>query len=126
MVTPYYAGVLGLLFAALSLRIIVVRRRKGVGFGTNGDRDLERRIRVHGNFAEYAPMTLLLLWMAEWRGAPTLWIHGLNALLVIGRVVHAIGMARSETVGVGRVVGMAGTQSALVGGALLCLLPALH
>jgi uncharacterized protein len=123
MVPPYYAAALGLLFSVLSLRVILVRRRKNVGFGTDGDSDLERRIRVHANFAEYAPITLLLIRMAEWKGARPLWIHGLNLSLALGRLVHAIGLSRPEIDSLGRVAGMTCTQVALVGASLLCLVP---
>jgi hypothetical protein len=125
-VTPSYAAILGLLFLALSLRVIVVRRHKNLGFGTDGDTDLERRIRVHANFAEYVPMTLLLLGMAEIRGAPHLWLHVLNMALLLGRIAHALGVSRPATDSIGRVLGMTGTQSALLGGALLCVLPGLR
>ena len=121
-VTPYYAAALGLLFGVLSLRVIVVRRSKNIGFGAADDADLERRIRVHANFAEYVPMTLLLLGMAEVRGAPHLWLHIFNTALLLGRVVHAIGVSQPATDNIGRVIGMTGTQSALLGGALLCVL----
>ena len=38
-VTPYYAAALGLLFGVLSLRVIVVRRSKNIGFGAADDAD---------------------------------------------------------------------------------------
>jgi hypothetical protein len=124
-ITPYYAAILGLLFIALSLRVVVARRRKNIGFGTNGDMDLKRRIRVHANFAEYVPMTLLLLGMAEIRGASHLWLHLLNMALLLGRIAHALGVSRPVTDNIGRVLGMTGTQSALLGGAALCVLSGL-
>ncbi len=126
MITPYYAGAMGLMFAVLSARVILVRRRDRVAFGARRDTDLERRIRVHANFAEYVPITLLLIGLAEWRGAAPIWIHGLGGLLVVGRLAHAIGLSHSRTDQIGRVVGMAGTLSALLGASLLCLLPAVR
>lgn len=120
-VVPVYAAILALLFLALSVRVIVDRRRQRVGFGTGGNAILERRIRVHANFCEYVPLALLLLAMAELRGAGHLWLHALCVSLVIGRLAHAIGLARPGTDDVGRIVGMTGSQTAILGGAMLIL-----
>ncbi|ENZ82223.1 MULTISPECIES: MAPEG family protein [Caulobacter] len=125
MVITYYAGALGLLFLVLSVRVIFARRRLGVGFGAVQDSDLERRVRVHANFAEYVPLTLLLIALAEFRGAPPVVIHVLGGLLLAGRLCHAVGVSRPATDNLGRIVGMAGTQTALLGAAVLCLTPKL-
>lgn len=125
MVITYYAGALGLLFLVLSVRVIFARRRLGVGFGAVQDSDLERRVRVHANFAEYVPLTLLLIALAEFRGAPPVVIHVLGGLLLAGRLCHAVGVSRPGTDNLGRIVGMAGTQTALLGAAVLCLAPKL-
>ncbi len=87
--------------------------------GVGRNRILERRVRVHGNFAEYVPFALLLLTMAEIRGAPDYALHGLCLLLVIGRVSHAWGVASEPEVPRSRVVGIACTLTTLVGGAAL-------
>lgn len=52
LVAPY-AAVLGLLFAALSVRTLLLRRRLRVALGDGGDERLLRAMRVHANFAEY-------------------------------------------------------------------------
>lgn len=67
-VTPVYAGLMGLLFVLLSVGVIRARRESGVALGDGGDRALLRRQRVHGNFAEYVPLGLVLLMCAEATG----------------------------------------------------------
>ena len=63
-IVPRYAAILALLFVFLSLAVIRARREQRVAIGVRAEGGLERRVRVHGNFAEYAPFALLLLTMA--------------------------------------------------------------
>jgi uncharacterized membrane protein YecN with MAPEG domain len=94
LIVPAYAAVLGLLFAMLSFRVANTRRTMRIGLGTGGDRQLERYIRVQGNFAEYVPMALILLTFLELQNWPAWVIHALCAILLIARIVHALGVAR--------------------------------
>ena len=64
-VVPLYAAMLALLFVLLSVNVIRARRSHRVTLGVAGNVDLERQVRVHANFAEYVPLTLLLLAMAR-------------------------------------------------------------
>ncbi len=74
-VTGLYAGLLALLFLALSVAVIHGRREAKVGFGDGGNTMLARRIRGHGNFAEYVPMVLILMAIAELNQDPDWRIH---------------------------------------------------
>ncbi len=49
-------------------------------------------IRAHGNFAEYVPLTLLLMALCELAGVGALWLHLGGVLLLAGRILHAIGI----------------------------------
>lgn len=113
-IASLYAAPLALMFVVLSVRVILVRRRKGIAFGFGDDLDLERRIRVHANFIEYAPFALLLLILAEASGAPQRWLHINGGLLLFGRFAHAFGVSRQQWDGIGRVLGMAGSQIAIL------------
>ena len=117
-VTPCYAAVLAPLYVFLSYRVIQVRGSAKVSLGGGGLPVLERRIRVHSNFAEYAPFALLLLAMAELRGTPAWALHALGALLVAGRCAHAWGMSQAPEVFSLRVSGMLATFAVLILGAL--------
>ncbi|WP_104017531.1 MAPEG family protein [Roseovarius nitratireducens] len=105
-VTPLYAGLLGLLFVILSIRVITTRFAARVTLGDGGDKMLAKRIRVHGNFAEYAPMGLILLALAELQGAPLWVVHLLGVMLLAGRVIHAIGLGRTPQIMLLRRAGM--------------------
>jgi uncharacterized protein len=106
MTTALYAAVLGLLFILLSFRVVGNRRRFKVGLGSNGEISLERSIRVHGNFAEYVPFALLLMFMAEYLGLAPLYIHLLGSALLLGRLSHAWGVSKLKEPFKFRVIGM--------------------
>lgn len=120
-ITSTYAALLGLLFIALSVRALLLRGKLKVALGNGGHETLERAVRAHGNFAEYVPLALLLLALAEASGMPSGWVHAHAAGLLLGRCVHALGVSRSPETLALRVAGMVLTLAAL-GGAALALL----
>lgn len=95
-ITPIYAALLGLLFIVLSVRVIRLRRSHKVAIGAQGDKAVERAMRVHANFAEYAPFALLLIFMLELKGVAGVWIHILGLMLLVGRALHAYGVSRPD------------------------------
>ncbi|MEM7748220.1 MAG: MAPEG family protein [Pseudomonadota bacterium] len=116
-ITPIYAGVLALMFVVLSFRVIGRRRAAQVRVGDGSDILLQRRLRVHGNFAEYVPIALVLMLLLELQGKSDIVIHVVGALLIIGRVIHAIGLGREPDLMLCRVLGMVLTFIALIVGA---------
>ena len=91
-VTGLYAGILGVVFFVLSMRAISNRVRAKVNLLDGGDEALTRAMRVHGNFAEYVPFTLLLMVLAEIQGGSGLFIHvsgdGFDRMPVVSRLRH--------------------------------------
>jgi uncharacterized membrane protein YecN with MAPEG domain len=124
-ITPIYAGLLALLFVALSMRVIRMRRSAQVSLGDGGDAELLRRARVHANFAEYVPLALILMMLAELQEQASWRIHLIGALLIIGRTAHAYGLSQSPQILPLRVVGMVATIAAIVAGAAVNLIAAL-
>ncbi len=90
--TAFYAGLTGLLYLYLSIHVIKQRIVLHQGLGDGGDDTLNRRIRAHGNFNEYAPLTLILIAGFEAMGAPALFVHLAGIVLVASRAMHAYGM----------------------------------
>lgn len=117
-ITPIYAGLATLLFVFLSFRVIGLRRTVGVGLGDGGDRLLQRRLRVHGNFAEYVPLALVLMALAELQDAQAWTLHLIGTLLIAGRLVHAYGVSQEPEQIRLRVMAMIMTFIALVTGAM--------
>lgn len=119
MITALYTGILGLIFVFLSARVIMSRIEHKTGTGDAGNPDLVRRIRVHGNFAEYVPIGLIIIFaldnMLLWE-----WIlHILGIALVSGRIIHAYAITKDDVYL--RKVGMMLTLGMIAIGSLLCL-----
>jgi uncharacterized membrane protein YecN with MAPEG domain len=121
-VTPVYAALLALIFVALSIRTIRLRRRYRVAIGDGDNEPLQRAARVHANFAEYVPLALLLVYFAETGGAPALLVHTLCVALVCGRMSHAWGVSQPRENFRFRVTGMALTFSVILSACLFLLL----
>ena len=113
-ITALYASFLTLLFVYLSLRTIRLRRSLCIGLGHEENPTMLRAMRVHGNFAEYVPLALLLIFLVESSGAHQLLVHGLGGTLLSGRLSHAIGVSRNPENFRFRVFGMASTFAVLL------------
>ena len=113
MHTSIYAALSGLLLAWLALQAIKARRANKVKLGDGGNFELQSAIRAHGNFSEYMPITLILLFLLEYNGAPTLVIHAVGATFLVGRWIHAQGLLQDNLRK--RVTGMGFTLNILIG-----------
>ena len=113
-ITAIYAGLLGLLLVVLSFGVIRERLRHQVSLGDGGNADLQTASRRQGNFVEYVPLALLLIAIAEVNGAPSGLVHGLGATLVVGRVLHPLGLAAEFGVRVPRLVGTVATFGVII------------
>lgn len=122
-ITALYAALTAALFVALSLRVILARMQDGIAWGEPEGSRLQQRVRAHGNFAEYAPMALVLLFLAEVQGAPDWLLHLTGVSLILGRLIHAYGLSERPRTLPWRVAGMVLTFNALGLGALGALVP---
>lgn len=122
IVTPLYAGLLGMLYILLAVLVIRTRLSARVALGTGGDELLERRIRAHGNFAEYAPFGIILIGLLETMGVSIYITHFIGIALVVGRLMHAIALTSLTKRPVARVGGMVLTLTAIGVGSVVCLL----
>ncbi|HKY91177.1 MAG TPA: MAPEG family protein [Nevskiaceae bacterium] len=120
-ITPLYAGILAIWFIVLSMRV-VAKRRAGINLGDGGDPDMLRRIRAHGNFAEYVPLILVMMVMLEIGGVIAPWVlHAIGIALVVARVLHGIALAYTQKWLFGRFVGTLTTFILLAVCGVLCL-----
>ncbi|MGL4716539.1 MAG: MAPEG family protein [Aeromonas sp.] len=103
--TLIYAGLLGLQFLGLSYWVVKRRAQFKVMIGQGEAPELLAAIRAHGNFAEYVPLTLLLMALCELAGADVRWLHAGGAMLLVGRILHAIGIQIPKAPNVPRFVG---------------------
>lgn len=112
-IVPFYAAILAVMFIMLSVRAIKLRRKHKIAVGHADNTELLRAIRAHANFAEYVPLTLLVIYLLEAITTLNLLIHALCLSLVIGRGVHAYSISQlTENIQL-RAIGMSLTFAAL-------------
>ncbi len=124
-ITALYAASLGLLFILLSFRVSKHRLADHVSLGDGNNPALGQAIRAHGNFAEYVPLALILIGLAEAQGAATLLLHALGGGLLVGRVLHAWGISQPNAVHNARKLGIVLTWLAIVVSSVYLLIAAL-
>jgi uncharacterized membrane protein YecN with MAPEG domain len=120
IITPIYAGLLAVLFFVLSLRVVKLRGH-GASLGDGGNSLLLRRIRAHGNFAEYVPFILLMMAMLELSHFSSYLLHALGIALLVARLLHGYALSFSERFKFGRFWGTALTFTLLFVCGALCL-----
>lgn len=121
LITSIIAALLTLIFVKLSFTVIGLRRENKVGLGNGGHTNLERAIRAQGNFAEYVPFGIILIACLELNGAPWWLISIPGIALIIGRLIHAIGINTPPPDFSKRILGMKLTFGTLISLAVLNL-----
>jgi len=94
---PYIAASVGAALIILQMLLMMSvgthRGKAGIGVGFGEDRNLERKIRRHGNLTENAAIFVVVLSFAEmFSGGGTI-IAALGGLFVFARISHAIGFS---------------------------------
>ena len=112
------AGLLGLLAVSLTVSVGRLRMQKKIYLGDGGDPEMLAAIRAHGNFMEYVPLCLALIYFASdyygyWPVAIT------SLVLLISRVLHAGGLL--GFIPLGRTMGAAGTTIILAASSAMCV-----
>jgi uncharacterized protein len=112
------AGLLGLLAVSLTVSVGRLRMQKKIWLGDGGDPDMLAAIRAHGNFMEYVPLCLALIYFAsDYYGYWPVAIMSL--VLLLARVLHAGGLL--GFIPLGRMLGASGTTIILVIASAMCL-----
>jgi uncharacterized membrane protein YecN with MAPEG domain len=121
-ITALYAALLGLLGAALTINVIVNRVRAKVEIADGGVAALAQAIRAHANFAEQAPLALILIGLAEVLGTRPWIVQVFGVVLVLARLASAIGLNRTLKNSPPRQLGASGTILVLIVASLAILL----
>jgi uncharacterized membrane protein YecN with MAPEG domain len=113
------AGLLGLLVVVLTVNVSIMRGRKKINLGDGGDPEMIAAIRAHANLIEFAPLCLLLIYVASdfygfWTTA------ALSALFLLARVLHAGGML--GVIPQGRFLGATGTTLVLAATSIMLVI----
>jgi uncharacterized membrane protein YecN with MAPEG domain len=93
-VTALYGSLNAILNVYLANRVSNVRRHQKVSLGTGESNELLVAVRVHANNAEFVPLAIVILLLAELCGGASLGLHVAGGLLLVARVLHAIGLPK--------------------------------
>lgn len=113
-VLPYYAAALAVMYVILAGLVIRQRFKTRVGLGDGQQPGLVKAVRIHGNFAEYVPLLLILLFILEIQHAALWQLHLIGGLTLFGRLSHAVGLTKSSGTSLPRMLGMISTFAALL------------
>lgn len=124
-ITTIFLAVLSLMYLAVSLHVSRIRNQLGVRHGVGDSPKLLHAVRAHGNFSEYVPILIFILWMMEYNLASgwLLWVFGL--IVVVGRVAYTYGMLSAAHPLWARGVGMLCTYVPLLIGSVVLIYVAL-
>jgi uncharacterized protein len=120
-VVPFYAGLFALIYLFLGMRTSRLRTRAGTMIGAGNDLTLRRAIRAHGNFGEWVPFILLMLGFAEAQHWSRYLLHVLCILLLVGRLLHAYGISRTDEVLGYRITGISLTILVMIVAAIMLI-----
>lgn len=119
-ITTLYAIPLVMIFFVLWVQVSSLRVKSGVLLGHSENLELLVRVRRHGNFMEWVPFVLILMVLAEAKGADAIYIHIAGILLVAGRLIHPFGL-RGDKSTAGRIIGNSANLLATLN-LLICLI----
>ena len=107
-VTLLYAGIMALAYFALSVYVIRWRwkENRGLGFANDPSSGLFRAVRIHGNFMEFVPFTLLLIALDEMTNLKPVCVHWYGGALIVARILHFFAIRKTEGPSWQRVVAM--------------------
>lgn len=109
-ITALYAGALGIMAIVLAAGSGFIRNRTGVSLGADSNNTEQLlAFRRHGNFAEWAPIFLILLGVLELNGSSATTLHALGGVFVVARILHPLGLRVEDAGGAGRALGAAGS-----------------
>lgn len=93
-ITLTIAGAAAILNVWLASRVGRLRRLLKINVGDGGDERVLRRMRAQANFAEYTPITLILIGFIEFATGGSLYLWGAGILFILARILHPFGMDR--------------------------------
>lgn len=82
---------------------------------------LQRKVRAHGNFAEYVPLGLLFIVALELMDSQTWLVWLLGGTLTLARIIYSYGVITTYGPSIGRAIGFFGTWFVYIVGSLACV-----
>ena len=102
----------------LILTIITIKARKStkVAYGVDGNKELIKAVRAHGNFFEFTVFFIISSFLLEILDANQIYVLFINIIFLLGRISHAYSMLKEKIIF--RMIGMMAT---LVSYAINCI-----
>jgi uncharacterized protein len=95
--------------------------QKLIGDTIPDDGILQRKVRAHGNFAEYVPLALLLIIALELMHSQTWLVWLLGGTLTIARIAHGYGLIQTYGPSPARAIGFFMTWFVYLVGSVACI-----
>lgn len=93
-VTALYGALNALFNIYLANNVSSARKKHKVSIGVGDSPEVLLASRIHSNNAEFVPLAIVMLLLAELLGGSSLVLHLCGGGLLLARVFHAIGMPR--------------------------------
>ena len=93
----------------LILTIITIKARKStkVAYGDDGNKELIKAVRAHGNFFEFTVFFIISSFLLEILDANQIYVLFINIIFLLGRISHAYSMLKEKIIF--RMIGMIST-----------------
>ena len=93
----------------LILTIITIKARKStkVAYGDEGNKELIKAVRAHGNFFEFTVFFIISSFLLEILDANQIYVLFINIVFLLGRISHAYSMLKEKIIF--RMIGMMAT-----------------
>ena len=90
----------------LILTIITIKARKStkVAYGDEGNKELIKAVRAHGNFFEFTVFFIISSFLLEILDANQIYVLFINIVFLLGRISHAYSMLKEKIIF--RMIGM--------------------
>jgi len=104
-ITAVFTFIFALFIFYLMLRVVNMRKKYKVGYGSSKQEPLKMAISAHSNAIENIPLALFLMMLLEIGQANQILLIVLGSIFLMARLVHAIGLSKSVGVSFGRTYG---------------------
>lgn len=114
VITALYGALNAILNILLANRVSSMRKVHKVSLGEGEATPMLVAIRAHGNNAEFVPLAIVMMLLAELCGGNAVALHVFGGALLLARIAHPIGLPRKSP-NVYRFFGVAVTWLMIVG-----------
>lgn len=122
IITALFAGIATIIAVILSMLVSHQRRKNHIMFGTlDPCLPFQHALRAQANFIEYTSFALILLCLLELNHEANFALYIYGSAFIVGRILHAWGISRTQGVSIGRVLGMLCTTPLLLLMAIRCI-----